>query len=195
MKLAKLNKTGFTLIEILMVLAIMTVLIAIGGYQVNLNKKRALYMGYKEDAKKIANVLNDMYQTGNYGSNYVWARKGSYPSIDELNERDPIDEKSLSNRILRAALTASAADDALGRTVLATDFDDENQRYDCSGASETNIQRGGISYYPLTGDDQLCEGSDMECRKVKLFYSSFIKDDKCVIKAIKLESGSVVSDE
>lgn len=189
-------KTGFTLVEILMVLAIMTILIAIGGYQVDLSKKRSLFLGVKEDTENVANVLNDMYHTGNYGQNKKWDRKGSYPSYKELNLMDSSLTDSLSDLILKAAGVNSHAGGAIGRGIITIgDNPTPSDLGSLVDDSENGIHKQNIGYHPITSDGSLCQDSSQECRRVKLFYNAFVKHNQYDLRVIELDSGAVVKSD
>lgn len=186
------KKTGFTLIEILMVLAIMTILIAIGGYQINLNKRRALFMEYKNATERVANVFNDLYQTGNFGTGYTWARKGSYPSEEEMNEWSS--SKTLPEKIAISAQTIEA-DKEISHQIWSENSEPSEGLHSCSDLVEYDIKNLPIIYYPITGDGKYCEDKTMECRRVKLFYRVLYNNEKCATKSIELGSGMVVKNE
>lgn len=84
-------KTGFTILEMLVVIVILTILVSAGGFYYADLHKQTISRQNIEKAVSLGNIMNDIYRTGQLGIsgeplNGLYVTKGTYPEYVKAKE-------------------------------------------------------------------------------------------------------------
>lgn len=85
----RLQKGGFTILEILVVIVIITIMVSAGGFYYADLQNQTVARKAREDAVNFANIVNDIYHTGQFGTTseplkHLNIRKGTYPNRTKM---------------------------------------------------------------------------------------------------------------
>ncbi len=95
-------KKGFTVIEMLVVMALIAILITVGGFSYSRMMKRVRATEARNDANNIKVIFDNMYKNGIYGHKKRYGNKGYYPSVQAMNSTDlDTDSKTLLESVKR----------------------------------------------------------------------------------------------
>lgn len=149
-----MNHRGFTIVELLIVIAIMGILLTLGVVNLHGSQISARDSERKADAESIATYLETYYTSGSDSS----AANGDYPPTT-----------------LTATLSSMKQylRDINIQSLVAPDTTDPTQTF--ISASNTNIPSPNINQYiyqPMQGDGTLCTQDSQECRKFNLYYTT-----------------------
>ncbi len=149
-----MNRRGFTIVELLIVIVIMGMLLTLGVINLRGSQIGARDAERKADIESIATQLETYYTSGTDSS----AATGDYPPTT-------LTATSLSmKQFLR---------DIKAQSLIAPGITDPTQTF--ISASNTNIPSPNINQYiyqPIQGDGTLCTQDSQECRKFNLYYTT-----------------------
>ena len=86
--MSKTRVAGFTIIEILIVIVIITIMVGAGGFYYRDLQRQIISRKAFEDAANLANIINDIYNTGHFGTSSdslagLNVKKGTYPDVNK----------------------------------------------------------------------------------------------------------------
>lgn len=86
--MSKTRVAGFTIIEILIVIVIITIMVGAGGFYYRDLQRQTISRKAFEDAANLANIINDIYNTGHFGTSSdslagLNVKKGTYPDTNK----------------------------------------------------------------------------------------------------------------
>ncbi len=136
-------KRGFSLVELVIVVTIVTALIALGGFKYLEYKKQATALEFKNHADNISRIITNMYNTGVYGDNKTYQFKGSYPSVQTMNTELTVGGKKLIEDIISSYAEGSTDSDGANNIEYYITDADYN-----SSLNEASILRGLVSSDP-----------------------------------------------
>jgi len=154
-----MNKRGFTIVELLVVLAVMGILLTLGVANISGTQINARDAKRKIDIDTIAAYLNDYYKNGTDGSTAV----GEYQSTVLTTSGIPYTVQILRG-IETKTLTAPSATSVTTSFIPATN----NTQTTAGVTPQPTISQ--YVYQPLQSDGVLCTLEAQECRKFNLFY-------------------------
>lgn len=151
------NLGGFTILEMLIVIVIITIMVSAGGfYYVDLHHQ-TIARKAREDAINLANIINDIYKTGSFGVTKstiadLNVKRGTYPDIKKMS--------ALKDRIMQAygdQFSYRESDGSAKNTILVSDlinFKIANGQSPMTGASfqdQAELQKNAnrIIYVPF----------------------------------------------
>lgn len=160
-----MNRRGFTIVELLIIVAVMGTLLVLGVVNLRGSQAHARDTERKTDVETIAHHLEIFYTSGRDGSTSI----GRYPSTG-------LTASGVSS------ITQNLRDINLD-SVQAPGITDPLQTF--LMASNTNQTTSGILplpsideyiYQPLQSDGALCTTGSQECRKFNLYYHTEVDD-------------------
>ncbi len=156
-----MKQRGFTLVEIVITVTIMSILLTLAVVNLNSSEANARDAERASDVKTIANHMELYYKNGISLSTTV----GRYPSTAVFNNGET-SMKTFFPDIDLLSVTAPGAANAVSSFIPATN---------------TNQSEGGVTpqptitqyvYQPIQTNGSLCTTEVQECRKFALFYRS-----------------------
>lgn len=195
-------KNGFTLIEMLVVMVILTILIAAGGFYYRDLNIKAQARKAQEEAANFAQIINDIYKTGDFGisNNDLKAQtgiaKGSYPDTEAMKKLLPIMQTKYSDKISEKIMISDKqqinfkanADhkDVLSYPMNATEMDFKKELEKRFGqVIYRPIDDKGIN--PNNGQNNLCNAKD--CPTAIVYYVGYDRGEYLAIPLYKLAEG------
>lgn len=151
-----MKRSGFTIIELIVVIAIMGALIIMGVVNMRDSQMNARDTERKNDAESLALQLEIFYNAGSPVSSVA----GRYPATTELIGN----EQSLLRDLSKNALIAPGYTEST--LVAAT-----NNIQSVSGIQPA-VTVNTYVYQPITADGELCTLQTQECRKFNLYYAT-----------------------
>lgn len=155
------NRRGFTIIELLIVIAVMAILLVLGVVQVSSSQAHARDNERKGDAETIATALENYYNGGNQGTVALL----SYPSTDLVTQLSANNFSMLQDIDPNAVVAPSATSGTVSSVVAATNTNQTTTGVTPQPSSSNDV----YVYQPLQVDGTLCTGT-AECRKFNIFY-------------------------
>lgn len=163
-----MKRRGFTIIELIIVISIMTILLVLGVVNMSASQANGRDQERKIDIDTIALNLEGYYTNGTDGS----SRVNTYPSIDLMSGASATSTQmaTLRDIDLKSLVAPGAPDSSTTSLVVAT-----NNTQTTAGVlpqpADSKSQNQYI-YQPLKADGSLCSLSSQECRKFNLFYKT-----------------------
>lgn len=149
-----MNRRGFTIVELLIVIVIMGILLTLGAINLRGSQIGARDAERKADIESIATHLETYYTSGTDSS----AATGDYPPTTLTATYSSI------KQFLR---------DINAQSLIAPGITDPAQTF--ISASNTNIPSPNINQYiyqPIQSNGTLCTQDSQECRKFNLYYTT-----------------------
>ena len=162
-----MNRRGFTVVELLIVITIMGVLLVLGVVNLRSAQASGRDSERKSDVETIANLLDSYYKTG-LVSGVVTITAGTYPTTLLATSGVEYMEAALDD-IDTDALKAPGVTDPTQTFVAAI-----NNVQTTSGVLGPGSQPPTINQYvyqPIRSDGALCVDTD-ECRKFSIYWRS-----------------------
>lgn len=167
----RLNQGGFTVLEMLIVIVIITIMVSAGGfYYVDLQRQTVARKA-REDAINLANIINDIYRTGSFGVTKstiadLNVKRGTYPDIKKMS--------ALKDRIMQAygdQFSYRESDGSAKNTILVSDllnFKIANGQSPMTGASfqdQAELQKNAnkIIYAPFRQESPESGSNHVTC--------------------------------
>lgn len=147
-----MKRNGFTVIELAIVIAIMSILLVLGMSNFNESQTSARDVERKTDVEAIVLHLDNFYDSGYDSSTSV----GKYPSTAFITTIANV--KTYLRNIDEKSLTAPLVDNPMVTWKAATSNSVQNPTID------------EYIYQPLKSDGTLCTIETDECRKFKIYY-------------------------
>ncbi len=155
------NRRGFTIIELIIVIAIMGILLVLGVVEVSSSQLHARDNQRKTNIETIATALENYYNGGNQGTTALL----SYPSTDLVAQLSANNFSMLQDINPNAVVSPTAASGTVSSIVAAT-----NTTQTTAGVTPQPSGTNDVYVYqPLQVDGTLCTGT-AECRKFNLYY-------------------------
>lgn len=158
-----MNRRGFTIVEVLIVIFIMGVLLVLGVVNLRTSEINSRDAERKTDIETISIYLNTFYTTGNGTSTNI----GRYPSTLLTSSGLAFMTQTLRD-IDNGSLKAPGVTDATLTFISATN----NTQTAAGILPQPTISQ--YVYQPLQSDGSLCISELQECRKFNLYYKSEI---------------------
>lgn len=204
--------SGFTIIEMLVVITVLVILIAAGGFYYRDLNRHSTAREAKEFAINFANALNDIYKSNNFDVtnddltdiNPNSFRRGTYPNTKDMGALLSWDESPLvksSENYKDRVFTETWGDVALKETFNHyPTFEPVKFSHGVNPQQFLEQNAKKIFYQPIlanknhAGDYQICysnTGREFECRVVIIYYVKFEDGQYRLKPAAKLEGGFV----
>lgn len=153
-----MNRHGFTIIELIIIITVMSILLVLGVVNLNGAQANSRDSERKTDVETIALQLEAYYDSGNDTSTSV----GQYPSVDPTNGLIGRETTYLRDLDVASLMAPGASSSSL---IAAT-----NNIQTVSGVlPQPTISQ--YEYQPIATDGSLCDNSTTkECRKFNLYY-------------------------
>ncbi len=202
------QKSGFTIIEMLIVIVIITILVGAGGFYYRDLNLQTMSRKAREDAINLANIMNDVYRTGDLGVgvdslNDIYVRKGTYPDTKKA-------------RLIIDRIKQKYGDQFTDTEIVVADkskfkISTDPTQYPVSGLTEAKLPEKTkmIVYAPLTDDSatnasevNLCVPThlgtvvanyDYTCRSAIVYFVSY-EHGKYVLRPVRRLSTGVAHD-
>lgn len=202
----QISQGGFTVLEMLVVIVIITIMVSAGGfYYVDLHHQ-TIARKAKEDAINFANIVNDIYRTGHFGTSAeplkkYHIKKGTYPDLNKM--------QAIKSVIANAYGDQFKAEDILVPKLINFKVEKGtspmlNGELDTQEQLEANAHK--IIYAPFikespSGDDHLTcfnfksptEDYDYNCETAVVYYIAYEKG-KYEIRPIRRLTAGVASE-
>lgn len=162
-----MKRSGFTVIELIIVVTIMGVLIVMGTLSMSDSQIKARDVDRRNDMESLALQLEAYYNTGSI----VNETNGRYPSINEFIGN----EESLMVGLKLSSISAPGFSES---TLVAATTNSEG-----TDVIQPNPTMDIYIYQPISQDGSLCITNTQECRKFNLYYTNEFNGNINIIRS------------
>lgn len=159
-----MNSRGFTIAELIVVIAVMGILLIIGVVDFSASQANGRDSERRTDAESIAIHLETYYKNGDDSSTTI----GRYPST--VIAQNKSNTTSMLRDIDIRSIMAPGFDINSSTISLVAAYDNSLTANSIKAFGGTIITKDQYIYQPLKGDGTLCTLESEECRKFNIYY-------------------------
>lgn len=149
-----MTRSGFTIVEIIITIAIMGILLTLAVVGVNTTQLKARDNERKADVEQFAIHLESFYRSGKDSN----SRLNRYPSTGLINSGVASIRENLRDIDLKSVTAPGVSDPLLTLKIASTNSLTQSPTKD------------EYIYQPLQGNGTLCTSSTQDCRKFYIYY-------------------------
>lgn len=159
-----MNRRGFTIVELLIVIAILGILLVLGVVNLRGSQVSARDTERRVDVETLATHLETYYMNGAYGT--ANDQGGTYPSTFTGNDSISGITTTLPDLDIKNIQSPSITDPAQDSLVAAT----TNLQSVVNITPVPSLSNDVYVYQPLRADNSLCTAWTQGCQKFNLYY-------------------------
>lgn len=172
---------GFTIVELVVVMAIMAILLTLGVVSLNASQRNARNIKRDSDIEAIAKGLEARYTGGNAYASASYIKRGSYPGVSEFRHAEGISISTITpnqtdsylDQILTGTKEANFKPPGAENLALTATFKPVcTTACDAGVAATINTALNGSNtvyvYEPVSADGKVCV--NIECVRFNLYY-------------------------
>lgn len=155
-----MNRRGFTIVELIIVIAIMGILLVLVAVNLRGSQANARDVERKADVESIALHAETFYSVGNNSG----SAPGSYPSTFTSSNTNVYIRSIMQDLDIKSLLAPGITDEAFKSFISATNTDQTALGVLPAPTTDTYV------YQPLLSSGAICTSSSLGCRKFNIFY-------------------------